>query len=223
MAVPEHARHALVAEDDREVLVRDEDALGGRLDHAPVAGLAGAQGGFGIQAGAMILGRLERAPDDEREAREVVLGDVVGRAELEHLDRGLLADGAGDGDDRGAGAGGEQLAQRRPTVPSRQRVVEEGDVPLVYVEGRGELVLARDTRRLDAVPGTREAELLELGVLLAVVDAEEAQRRSGRHAAAGAVPHCGCPTGAGSLSRAQNAPTCRTASTNSLKSTGFTT
>ena len=120
----------------------------------------------------------------------MVLGDVVGGAQLEHLDRGLLADGAGDGDDRHAGPGGEQLAQRRPGVPARQRVVEEGHVPLAAVEGRGELRLRRHARRLDAVAGAREAELLELGVLLAVVDAQKAQRRPRRHAGVVAVPHC---------------------------------
>ena len=45
-----------------EVRVDDQDALGGRLDDAPVAGLAGAQGRFGRQARAVVRGRLERAP-----------------------------------------------------------------------------------------------------------------------------------------------------------------
>jgi len=221
--VAEHGRHALVAEDDHELLVGDEDALGGRLDHAPVARLAGTQGGLGLQAGAVVRRRLERAPDDEREARQVVLGDVVGRAQLEHLDRGLLADGAGDGDDRQAWAGGEQLAKRRPALPSRERVVEQRDVPFVYVEGLGQLLLRGHPHRLDTISSPRQAELFELGVFFAVVDAQESQRRPRLDGPVLGFAHDARPIGAGSLRSAQNPPICLTASMNSLKSMGFTT
>ena len=85
-----------------------------------------------------------------------------------------------------------------PAVPAGQRVVEQGHVVVAVRERRGELSLRGDAGRVDLVPGPREAELLELGVLRPVVDAQEAQRRARRDVVGAVLAHSATPSGSGS-------------------------
>ena len=76
--------------------VDDHDGLGGVLDQNAVAFftfLEGADGGdFGVAQGSRFLG----ATDGDRQARHLVLEDVVGDAGLDAVDREFIAQGSAE-------------------------------------------------------------------------------------------------------------------------------
>ena len=94
-----------------------EDDVGRAFDQRAVARLGIAQRRFGAGALAALPAGMQRAPDHRREAVEMLLEHVVGGAEPEPLDRRLLAERAGDQDEREIGPPFAQ--QARASRPSK--------------------------------------------------------------------------------------------------------
>ena len=89
-----------------------------------------------------------------------------------------------------SGQAAMQLGERLTAVPAGQGVVEERQIEVVAgCQRRAQLVLRRDPGHLDLVPGPREVELLELGVFLAVVHAQQPEPRARRHISVSAFDH----------------------------------
>ena len=75
----------------------------GRLEREPHPLFGGVEQRLRLALGLRQVVLVDRAPDRLAEAGETILEQIVGGAALEHVDRGLLADAAGDDDERQIG------------------------------------------------------------------------------------------------------------------------
>src|SRR5262249_15950503 len=148
------------------------------------------------------------------DARQALLQHVVGRADLDGVDRSLFTESARDEDEWHLGALFNGELERREAVEGRQRKVGENEVEGTALERRGDRLARLDARNLAGDAARLEHALDELGVPGVVLEVQDAQ--SGAHF----LPML---PGGGSLITAQNTPSSLMALTNSWKSTGFTT
>ena len=156
--------------------------------------------------------RAKLAFDRRRQAREVRLHHVVVGACPHRLDRGLLADLAGDDDEREVELPLLDRLQRAEAAVAGKHVVGEDDVPDAQVEGALERVACLHPFVVELVPAELQVPLEETCVVLVVLEKERAKRReSGR----------GHTAGGGSFRSSQYMPIWRTASVNWSKSTGL--
>jgi len=138
-----------------------------------VHGLPGLLGGAPLLAAQ--LGALDGAPHGRRQAREVVLEDVVDGAGGDGRHGGVFADGAGDGDGGHVGGRLGEHGERLRATETGQVVVDQRELPALADEG-----LAQRGFGLHAVPvrfdaGLAQAPEHELSVVGAVFDEQDAQ------------------------------------------------
>src|SRR5271157_2536402 len=175
--------------------------------------LAPAQRLLGLRAFGSFPGFAQRAPHRGREPRQPCLHDVIGGPDLQRFDRHVLAERAGDEDERQVRAGAPRELQRGNAVERRKLVIREDQVDLGVVESGHEPVagLGADDVAGNIVGFKEIANKLRVtGVVL------QQQNAEGRC-------HFFTLPGGGSLMTAQKMPSSLTALTNSWKSTGFTT
>ena len=149
------------------------------LHHRPEVHLAPAERGIGTAAGGALGGLGTLALHRGREAREVVLHEVVVRAGLHRGDGVRLVDGARDEDERYVEAALVQTGQRLDRVELREPVVGNDHVPR-----RGQQSLLEALGGIDAVkahqpPLGLERVHDERRVRLRILDQEDAERAAG--------------------------------------------
>ena len=91
--------------------------------------LRGDQLAVGLDPRAPGLGRVDRVHQRRHQPRQVVLLQVVGGAVAHRLDRGVLADLAGDEDEGHVAGVGLQQLERDQAAEARHVVVGDDDVP----------------------------------------------------------------------------------------------
>lgn len=105
----------------------------------------------------------DRADHRARQARRVVLDDVVVGAILQRLDRGLLTHGAGD-EDEGCGTVLAHQAQRLVSGKARHAQVRQHDVRLEVVQRGAQRRLAVHALECRIQPGLEQLIGQQLGV-----------------------------------------------------------
>src|SRR3954447_5834977 len=99
---------------------------------------------------------LQRALDSRYETIEPLFENVVGRTALERIDRALLAEEAGDDDERRVGSALAGQLQRGKAVEGRQKIVREDDVEGCLLECGGERFSRFDGDDIDRQAPMRE-------------------------------------------------------------------
>ncbi len=102
----------------------------------------------GLALPAPHFSRQQLALDGGVETHEVVLAHIVFRAGSHQLGGGLLADNAGDEDHGGVWLRLRDNGERAPSIELRQVVIAKGDIPLLSLQrrlqllGRGDALVA---------------------------------------------------------------------------------
>src|SRR3954447_140566 len=111
---------------------------------------------------------LQRALDSRYETIEPLFENVVGRPALERIDRGPLAEEAGDDDERRIGSALAGQLQRGKAVEGRQKIVREDDVERTLIERGGERLSRFDGDDVDgqACMGEHGAGELDVGAIV---------------------------------------------------------
>ena len=162
---------------DRAVELDHRDEVGGVLDQRPKALLALAQRPFRLGTSAAHLGFAQLALDRRDQARQLVLADVVVGARLHAADRHLLADLAGDDDDRHVRRVRADHLQRRAGAEPGHHVVARDQVPSALPQ-RG----LQRRGRVHPFPDRVVTAPLQLapqqqGVVLRILDHQKTQRQ----------------------------------------------
>ncbi|MCZ7562659.1 MAG: hypothetical protein M5U08_01720 [Burkholderiales bacterium] len=172
-----HARHPLARrrhEPHPPIGADQRDPVRAVLDQAAEALLALAQPLRGAAGVAHQGGALERRAHRRAEAREAILDEVVGRAEAHRLDRELLADRAGQQDERDVRRHLLRDAQRADAVETGQGVIGEDQVG-AFGERGAEIGLGLDAHSLNLESAAFELVQREFRIGSAVLHQEHAQ------------------------------------------------
>ncbi len=125
---------------------------------------------FALDAG----GRLRDRPlDGGRQAHQVVLQDVIGRAALQRANRVVLAQRAGNENERNVGDGLARDRESAHAVEVRHGEVREDDVGIEFDELAAEVLLALDAARIHRNPRALELARCEDGVSFDVLDDQD--------------------------------------------------
>ena len=125
----QHVGHAPVHVGGVSARIQHPDALVGGLDDAAELDLAGGQAFFGLAAGAALGGFTQLAFDGGRKACQVVFDQYVVRAGLQDLDRGFLAHGSGNHQERNVRSRLFENVDGRQCIEPGQRVVADHHIP----------------------------------------------------------------------------------------------
>src|SRR5439155_5879429 len=122
-----------------------------------------------------LRGLAQRSLDRGHEPRKAVLQDDVGPPQLDHLDDVLLAQHAGDEDERNLRTELAAESQRRGAVKPLEREVREDEVRLEAGEIPQEIFPRRDPLRREAQASLSESPLDKESVVFYVLHKQDAQ------------------------------------------------
>ena len=142
--VAEDVGDAAIAVGELAAPVHFPHPVGRALDDAAEALLAGLQGAFHALAFALFPRHPQRALDRRLQAPQVFLQHVVGGTALQRVDGDVLADRAGDEDERNVRRYRRHHAQGILAAESRHRIVAEHDMRGEFAQGPPQTVLVHD-------------------------------------------------------------------------------
>ncbi|CAA9443522.1 MAG: hypothetical protein AVDCRST_MAG51-3453 [uncultured Ramlibacter sp.] len=166
-AVP-RAHHAARVHQDHGVVAQ-------RVHHPRVHVVGLAQPHLGTPARLALRHLAQGALDHQRQPRQPALADVVGRASLEHLDGVVLADHAGDEDERRIRAAGARHLQRLFAREAGDLVVREDQVEVPGGQGIGEADLVTHHLQLRPRVAGQQALAQQLGVETGILDQQDGE------------------------------------------------
>jgi hypothetical protein len=140
--------------------------------------LAAPQLALGVPALGALARFAQRAAHRRDDPREALLEDVVGRADLERLDRHFLAQRSGDEDERHLRKLLDGEVQGGKAVEVGQREVGEDQVDCATLEAGDELVPGLDPRDVARDASVFQHAVDDLGVRAVVLEMQDPQGRA---------------------------------------------